>query len=342
LLERSHGSRIDARLAVLFQAADVRLTETVRDIGVPLTVLAPRGNAYVQGAMAAGRLPWLLHAWRPDVVYTWLEHGTFLAAPIARVMGLPVMVARRNVSGPYATRPKPFVHAIFGAERLALLVTANSKAVAAEAVRRGIPSGRVRVIANGHPAVEKMPLPASETVVLGYLARMRPEKGHRRLVRALATLETRVDWRVNLGGDGPLRGEIEADVKRHGLGDRVQFTGPVDDVAAFWGECDAAVLLSDHEGSPNALIEAAALGRPLVATRVGGVPEFVNATNGLLVDPTDDTAVALALRRMIEDRELRQRLGAAAHRHAMRQFSIETFVEGHCGAIDECLVLSRR
>jgi glycosyltransferase involved in cell wall biosynthesis len=342
LLERTHGSRINATLAAHSPAADPRLTAAGGENGLPLKVHAPRGHLVAQLTRSVAGLARLLHASRPDLVYTWLEESTLLAAPMARLMRLPLMVARRNVSGPYAARPKPVVRAIYAAERLGLLATANSNAVAAETLRRGIPPERIRVIPNGHAAVEEMPLPSGDTVVLGYLARMRPEKGHRRLIRALATLQTDVAWRVDLGGEGPMQPEIEAEVRRCGLGERVRFRGPVDDVPGFWRGCDAAVLLSDHEGSPNALIEAAAFGRPIVATRVGGVPEFVSAGNGLLVDPTDDTAAALALRRMIEDRELRQTLGAAAHQQAMRQFSIEALVEGHCAAIDECLALSRR
>jgi polysaccharide biosynthesis protein PelF len=101
------------------------------------------------------------------------------------------------------------------------------------------------------------------------------------------------------------------------------------------------VLLSDHEGSPNALIEAALLGRPLVATAVGGVPEMVDETVGALVDPDDPVAIAGVLQRLIEDAELRDRLGAAARKRAVERYSMDAFVEGHLAAIAEALQLAR-
>ena len=250
----------------------------------------------------------VVQSMRPDLVYPWLEQSALLAAPLARLFGVPVLVARRNVSGPYVERPRPIVSAIHAAERLAVLATANSSAVAAETVRRGIPAQRVRVIANGYDPASSPPLPCQDVVVLGYVARMRPEKGHRRLLAALAALDSATPWRVDLAGDGPLEGEIEAEARRLGLDDKVRFLGAVDDVRGFWRGCDGALLLSDHEGSPNALIEAAGMGRPLLATGVGGIPEFVDEEIGILVSPDDAAGLVAALRRLIEDRVLRERL----------------------------------
>ena len=284
----------------------------------------------------------LIRSIRPDLVYPWLEESTLLAAPLARLLGVPVLVARRNVSGPYAERPRPIVSAIHAAERLAVLATANSSAVAAETVRRGVPRERVQVIANGYDPVSNPPLPSQDVVVLGYVARMRPEKGHRRLLAALAALDSATPWRVDLAGDGPIEAEIVAEARRLGLDDKVRFLGAVDDVRGFWSGCDGALLLSDHEGSPNALIEAAGMGRPLLATDVGGIPEFVDEKIGILVSPNDAAGLVAALRRLIEDRALRERLGVAARRRVIDRFSMDRFVEGHCAAIHEALELARR
>jgi len=340
LLERTHGRRLEASLAVLTHATDARYAEVIERLGLPFTVLSSPGGRLVSAAESARSMGRVMRTIRPQLVYTWLEESTLLATPVARLMKVPVMVARRNISGPYAMRSKQVVRAIYAAERLAVLTTANSNAVAAESMRRGIPSHRIRVIPNGHVIPGDATLPSNDVVTLGYLARMRPEKGHRRLIRALTALRTDVPWRLMLAGDGPLKAEIEAEVTRSGLEGRVSFLGTVSDVTQFWRDCDAAVLFSDHEGSPNALIEAAALGRPLVATAVGGIPEFVNQATGLLVDPTDDTAAATALRRIIEDRELRDRLGSAAQEQITEHFSMDAFVEGHCAAINEAVALS--
>jgi glycosyltransferase involved in cell wall biosynthesis len=170
---------------------------------------------------------------------------------------------------------------------------------------------------------------------------MRPEKGHMRLLESLAAIETDIPWCVDLAGDGPALAEIVAEAARLRLDERLRFLGRISDVREFWRGRDVAVLLSDHEGSPNALIEAALLGRPLVATAVGGVPEMVDETVGALVDPHDPVAIGGALQRLIEDAELRNRLGAAARKRAIERYSIDEFVEGHLAAIAEALQLAR-
>lgn len=342
LLEQVHGTQIDAGLVALSPAGDPRHTRTVRRIGVPFRILGGQRLKAVRIADSVRGLAGVLRAFRPDLVSPWLEQSALLAAPIARSLGIPVLVARRNVSGPYAARAAPMVAAIHAAERLAVLATANSGAVAAETVRRGLPPDRVRIVFNGRTAPAVAPLPSSPVVTLGYLARMRPEKGHLRLLRALRGLRTEIPWRVDLAGGGPLEGDVRRAAERHGLADRVRFCGPVSDAEAFWRERDVAVLLSDHEGSPNALIEAALMGRPLVATAVGGIPELVDDEMGILVDPDDDAAIAAALRRVIEDRALRERLGAGARAHASERHSLDAFVEGQCAAIDEALELAAR
>jgi len=94
------------------------------------------------------------------------------------------------------------------------------------------------------------------------------------------------------------------------------------------------VLLSDDEGSPNALIEAAMRGRPAVGTDGGGTPEVVGEDGGLLV-PHDPREIADALRRLIDDRELRVALGCGAHRRALEMYDLDKFVDGHLAAIVE-------
>lgn len=344
LIERAHGRRIDAALLALRSASDQRLSSRIEQLGVPY-VVAARASARARG-LVASVLPTVraVRRLRPDLAYPWLEEPTLLLAPIAAVHHIPVVIARRNISGGYDQRPRPVVAAIHAAERLSILATANSAAVAVETIRRGVPAECVRVVPNGHAFPEDAVLPEalSGAVTLGYLARMRPEKGHLRFIRALSGLRTEVAWRVHLGGDGPMLAAIKRAVGDLGLEERVRFFGAVSDVAEFWRRCDIAALCSDHEGSPNALIEAAGMGRPVVATAVGGIPEFVDAEVGFLVDPGDDAGLTSAIRRLIEDRALRRRLGAAARRCVRERFSIEAMVDGHCAAIDEALTAAAR
>jgi glycosyltransferase involved in cell wall biosynthesis len=335
LLEQLHPGRAHCALVTLGAAADPELQQRLRAAGVRHTVLAPRAGRLARLPRALGRLAGLIHRTRPDVLYAWLEEAVVVTAPVARALGVPVAVARRNVSGPYARWPRPFSPAIARAERLAAVVTANSEAVARESLARGVPAERIRIVRNGHAVGAPLPAPAlpDGPVALGYVARFREEKGHLRLLDALEHVRTTVPWRVDLAGDGALHDRVAAEVRRRRLDERVRFVGPIDDPRAFWADRHVGVLLSDHEGSPNALIEAALAGRPLVGTAVGGIPDVVG-DGGCVVAPEDPAAIGAALARLVGDRELRERLGAAAYRHAAAEFGLERFVAGHLAAIE--------
>src|SRR5436305_2096331 len=118
-----------------------------------------------------------------------------------------------------------------------------------------------------------------------------------------------------VAGDGAERAELEALARELGLEARVRFAGarPRAEVLGLMRAADAVVLSSAWENFPHGLVEALAMGTPVVATRVGGVAEIVqDGKNGLLVEPGDPDAFADALRRLLGEPELRARLRAAA------------------------------
>jgi glycosyltransferase involved in cell wall biosynthesis len=162
-------------------------------------------------------------------------------------------------------------------------------------------------------------------------ARMCSWKGHRYLLAALAQLrdEGRA-FSVDFAGDGEIRGEVEAAIAKHGLGDRVRMLGNVPHgklVAKLEsGAYDIAVLAStesgdEHEGIPVALMEAMAVRLPVVATRTGSIPELVDSTNGILVEQRDPAALATALRRLFDDPGLRAILGERGRERVLASFS---------------------
>ena len=114
-----------------------------------------------------------------------------------------------------------------------------------------------------------------------------------------------------LVGEGPERPRLEATAAELGLGERVRFAGAVTDVRPFLAEARVVALTSDHEGLPNALLEAMASGRPVVATRVGGVPELVrDGVDGLLTD-ADPASIARALTTLLSSPGEAERMGAS-------------------------------
>jgi glycosyltransferase involved in cell wall biosynthesis len=152
-----------------------------------------------------------------------------------------------------------------------------------------------------------------EGFVLLVPSRFVPEKGHRYLLEALTILERRgLRPQALLLGDGPVEAVVRSDVERRGLADRVRLAPSVDhaELLRLVAAADVFVSASTFEGLPLSMAEAMALGRPIVATRVGGVPDLVaDGVTGLLVPPGDPAALADALSRLMGDAGLRDAMG---------------------------------
>ena len=165
--------------------------------------------------------------------------------------------------------------------------------------------------------------------VLLVVGRLSQEKGHLDLLRALDCLRREMKeecFHAVLVGDGPEQGRIEAARTQMGLDGFVTMAGLQHDVRPYYGIADVVVMPSHSEGSPNVLLEAMAAGVPVVATRVGGVPEIaVDRETALLVAPRDPQALALAIREMLQDAGLRARLAQKAREVAECEYSPEAY-----------------
>jgi glycosyltransferase involved in cell wall biosynthesis len=184
----------------------------------------------------------------------------------------------------------------------------------------GVDRERTTVVPN--PAPEAPTLPprdelrasygSSGLVLLAFAGRLTEQKDVGTLLAALGSVP---DAALTLLGDGPERARLERRALELGLGQRTQFlgAGERDDVLRLCRAADAVVLSSTWENLPHTVVEALSVGTPVVATAVGGVPEVVaDGVNGLLVPPGDADALAGALRRVVEEPGLRDRLAAAA------------------------------
>jgi glycosyltransferase involved in cell wall biosynthesis len=129
-------------------------------------------------------------------------------------------------------------------------------------------------------------------------------------------------------GDGPDRERLEQVAHDLGIARATYFVGYQSDVAGYYRLFDAFVLPSVNEGTPVSAIEALASGTPVVATRVGGVPDVVtDGVDGYLVEPRDVEAAAERLAELARDPELRERLGGAGRANALERYSVERLVD---------------
>ena len=277
--------------------------------------------------------------WRPDIVHSHMVHANLLARagrPFTR--SVPVISTIHSlVEG---ARWRELAYRL--TDPLASVTVAVSSAAAARAVRAGaVPARRITTIRNGLD-LSSLAIPdgarASIRLELGVadsdfvwvgLGRLVPAKGFDVLLRAFDTVRrTRASTRLVIAGDGPehkaldrLRGELDLVHSVVLLGDRT-------DAPSVLAAADGFVLSSRWEGLPMVLLEAAALGLPIVATDVGGCREVLRPElGGVLTSPSPESIAAGMLRIQAMGAGERTRIGAALKRHVLTEFDMERTVD---------------
>ncbi len=169
--------------------------------------------------------------------------------------------------------------------------------------------------------------------------RLDEQKGHRYLLEAAAQLP---EAQFVLAGDGPLRSVLEAQAQALGVQGRVKFLGYRTDISDLLAACDMFVLPSLYEGLPLSILEAMAAGKVVIATHIGGTDEAViDGETGLLVPPGDPAALVAAIRSVLNDHVLAQRLAAAGRIRVEQEFSIGAMVQQATAVYDELLARRR-
>ncbi len=208
-----------------------------------------------------------------------------------------------------------------------------------------VPTRKIQVIHNGI-LVEPFNGPADATLraslngnskrpIVLTAARLDKQKGHCYLLEAAALVP---EAQFVLAGDGPTRSSLEERVQALGLGDRVVFLGYRSDIPELLACCDLFVLPSLYEGLPLSVLEAMAAGKPVIASAVGGTDEAViPGETGLLVPPADPIALATAIRTLLDDSPLAQRLALNGRAGVQREFSAKRMVQRVTQVYDELL-----
>jgi len=196
-----------------------------------------------------------------------------------------------------------------------------------------IPRGRLRLVRGGidpkrlhdaRPADRSALGVETHAPVVLWVGRLDPIKGLAFLIDAFGAVAGSTAAHLLLAGDGPVRDRLQGQIIRSNLSDRVHLLGPRNDVASLLKAADVFVFPSRAEGLPNALLEAMAAGVPTVATDVAGCRDLIeNGVTGLLVPYGDTGSLAGAIRRLLEDRALANRLAAEAARVVHRDWSLE-------------------
>lgn len=332
VLEHSDRERFDHRVVVFNPSPERVYDDVLEELGVDVVYL-PRGCRGI-----ARRLLWLareLRARRPDVVHSWTVHDNPYAGLAGRWAGAAArwgsLRSSLRSAGLRALSPPLRWAVLRTVDRLVV----NSRDLMAEVEEAGLPPDRALYLPNCvrdpgevEPAdFAELGIPADAPVV-GMVGNLRPVKNHPLFVRAMASvMATRPAARAVIVGQ-PIPGEedylaaLESEIRRLGLEGRLVLAGFRDDVPGVLGRLSVLCLTSRSEGMPNAVLEAMAAARPVVATRVGGVPELVDdGVHGFLVEPGDEEELATAVGRLLDDPERARVMGRAGRERAVAEFS---------------------
>ncbi len=337
LLARGLRDRgIDTSVWALLGGARNYHEDTLRQDGIRVVNVGLHGHREICYALPdfarLGGMVARLRRERPDIIHTFLFYTYVIAAPVARLAGVPVHVAGRRSLGNYK-EGHPVARAV---ERLATsatdLLIANAAAVAEDTKRRErVRDDKIEVVYNGLPeqAFAQVPPAVVDTrnpVVL-CIANLKRYKGHRYLLEAMRRLQHKGrPCTLLLAGEGQERQPLERQAAALGIDAR--FLGECEEVGPLLARADVVAHPSLEEGMSNAVMEAMAAGRAIVATGVGGTPELLRG-RGLLVPPADPAALADAIEQVLTDRVLAGRLGESARSWSYEHLSAGAMVDRH-------------
>lgn len=302
------------------------LSVRCRDAGLRVIEVHARGEWDLPAVLEMRRI---LVSRTIHILHAHNAHGAALGA-MTRCPGLPAFVISRRVDFPIGKNP--FSRWKY---RVADKVIAISEGVKKILLDDGIPENKIAVahsgldleaynqLKNGSSVRAEWRLD-SHSPLVGVVAALAPHKDHKTFLEAVKIVKAECpEARYLIVGDGALKKELEGFTKDLGLSKEVIFTGFRQDALAILRQLDVAVLSSATEGMGTVLLEAMVFGRPIAATRTGGIPEIVeDGQNGLLAPPHDPQALARNILKILQDKALAKTLGEGGRKKVV-EFSVD-------------------
>jgi len=334
LLRGLDRRRFEVSVIALSQTK-IAYADAIRQLGIPLTLI-PHAGAWSWSML--NRLTRTLRSLRPRIVQTWL----FTADLYGRLAATRSRVAR-IVSTVRSVEPdKPWHYILVDRvlRRRTHRFIVNAEAVGRMlAAREGVPRDRIELIYNGvdlaHWDPSKRDGVVRETLglrgerpLIGIVGRLAPVKDHETFLRAAALLVRampQAQWVIV--GEGPLRDSLERLRRALQLESCVHFMGAHARMEDVYVALDVVVVSSRYEGCSNVILEAMAMGKPVIATSVGGNPELITPRTGVLVPPGDPQRLAQAMITLLNDPPRARDLGAAARREVEARFSLARMID---------------
>jgi len=300
------------------------------DAGIEVIYLHRRKTGLLLSALRVRRL---LKSGRFRLLHSFLYHANIVGRIAAIGTGVPAISSIRvmEVDRPLRVAIDRWTH------RWAAAETCVSEGVRRWSIERGLPADKLVVVPNGIDCSKPIPPAGTIRPELGlsddakialFVGRLHRQKGPDLLLEAAERLCPQLPkLHFVLAGDGPLGKALALGTERSGISPRFHLLGRRDDVPRLMADADVFVLPSRWEGMPNAVLEAMAAGRPVVAADIGGCGELVvNGTTGKLVAPGNVAQLAEAIAAIVTDTALGERMGTAGRRRVCSEFTIERMV----------------
>jgi glycosyltransferase involved in cell wall biosynthesis len=275
---------------------------------------------------------------KPILVHTHLMHGDLYGIAAARCAGIKNIISSKHNDDTFRLRqPLKMINYVLN-RNTAKIITISDWIARFTENEEGAAREKIRTIYYGIEPVQtssdRTALRASlnmgsEDVVVGIIARLVEQKGHRYLIDAFAKAIMEKDrMRLLIVGSGVLEGELKTQVQRKNLEAQVLFTGYRSDTVALLNAIDIFAHPSLWEGFGLSVLEAMNMGKPVVATSVSALPELIKDTvTGFLVPPQDAAALSKALLKLASNPALRQQMGASGQKRCRKYFSVERMIQ---------------
>jgi len=299
-------------------------------LGVPITRVVVGARSYLREYRALSALVARL---QPGVVHTHGYRADVIGGLVARAHHVPTVSTVHGFTGG-GRRNRIYERVQSFALRRADAVIAVSAPLVQRLAADGVPRHKIHCIPNGFaPLVQPVTRAAArhrlgigtDTLVAGWVGRLSKEKGADVMLDALAESDPR--WHLSIIGEGDELVHLRQRAERLRISDRVAWHGPIANAASLFAAFDAFVLSSRTEGTPVTLLEAMSAGVPIVATRVGGVPDIVGPSHGLLVPAEQPVMIARALSELERDPSAATYRSMRARERLIQSFSAATWLD---------------
>jgi len=331
----SRESGVETTIATFTRGSAKNLfIDTALESGVPVEVIHESG---LYDRSVIRNLSQLVERLRPEIIQTHAVKSHVLARCASLPSKAPWVAFHHGYTWP-TWRARLYNQLDRWSLRTARKVLTVSLPFREELIARGVNPDVIEIIHNAIPPDwgrrfrepdraqalrSKLGIGADRNVIL-IVGRLSREKDHLTLLEGVARLPSELHPHLIIVGEGPERPRIEERIRGLSLTDSVTLTGQQESAEPYYGVAQVAVLSSLSEGSPNALLEAMAAGVPVVATRVGGIPEIVtHGESALLIEPGDPAAMKDSLAALLKDSALARKLIEQAGQRILNSHSPE-------------------